>query len=203
MNLIASETLFEFQNSRFAVLDKSVKRVDKLIDDKSSVKKRHLAYFKSGSFSGFDLFIDYGPSGDPSFYLQKQKKHIFIGAGEDIKMMENADMYVSSRLNKYFKVTRKYVFKTGAISLVKQPYLYAGLSSKVNKDFKIYSDKENTLVIDSLRRGEDVFVILCDKDVNCLIKTQRDIIGWRKIKLTEAYFPLENNIIKDFYFLGD
>lgn len=148
-----------------------------------------------------------GASVDPHFSIyrtgQDPYKPIWSALCTTIIIPGNGSIYIAGHTNNMFNMRRKFAFRNGKFSEVRQAFYYVGLDTVTNADLTLYATPEPTPagheIVARVPKDSKVLVVLNRGD-HYLIKTPFGLLGW--MKLPDA--PLGRKpTIEGLYVAGD
>jgi hypothetical protein len=175
------------------------------ITDESGIKTIRLLETKIKADSNESYIIDFdeGASWDPSFYIYrlKNKELSRIGLINALKIIIPGDgyFYTSGHVNNMFNQWRKWTIENDNLKEIKQPFYYVGIESRIKKDIDIFYDIKMTSIVEHIRKGTLVNVLMNYNNDYYLIKSEYGLTGWLKIPNGSK----EETILDGIFYAGD
>ncbi|MDZ7795967.1 MAG: hypothetical protein U5N56_02505 [Candidatus Marinimicrobia bacterium] len=154
----------------------------------------------------YSILFSMGESADPRYYFYRNNETL-----EEAFSIHTVDLYLKNggviiargSVNEMFTLSRKFLFKKGKIKEIKQPFYAVDLQSSATGDFPVYRTKRLRRAVTTVRKGEEISVLLTEFDENYryyLIRSSTGLCGWIKV---EKGVWVNNTPIKDLYYHGD
>lgn len=153
----------------------------------------------NGDRQWFTIDCDTGPSADLSCTVYREARQrlrkVASLRGERFFFPGDGTVYTEGKNDENFKTRRKYSWRDGALSEVKQPFYFVGLDSTTLVDLDLFSSKEFRQPVARLPKGTAVTVLLNEAvdlgdddhdSANYLVKTPFGLIGWIRSPVDQA-----------------
>ncbi len=154
----------------------------------------------------YTILFSMGESADPQFHFYSEgnrEQPRFIFYSDKLYFGGEGTLTVSSSTNRMFAQPRKYYLHKGKIREQAQQYFAIGIESIALRDLQIFADKKLRKLIDSVRKGEQVFVLAAEfkeKPELYLIRGERGLCGWLRIP---HGIWMDESPIRNIYYNGD
>lgn len=160
----------------------------------------------NGCDDRYSILFSMGESADPRYYFYRNNEvaeEAFSIHTVDLYLKDGGVIIAQGAVNEMFTLSRKFLLKNGKIKEIKQPFYAVNLQSKATEDFPIYRTKRRRRVITTVRKDEEISVLLTEFDEDYryyLIRSFNGLCGWIKV---EKGVWVNNTPIKDLYYHGD
>ena len=175
-------------------------------EDGGNIKILRMKLGPSDAESLTVLYTD-GPSADPAFIFANNNGDIIeILGGTELYLPGTGSIYISGHTNTAFNMRRKFNYKDGAFTEVKQAYYYVGLKTVTTREVTLTTQMGGGEAVAVLPANSEVEVLLALFQPSTgdfeyfLLKTPFGLTGWYGIK---TYMLGEEPPIKGIYWAGD